>query len=120
MTNNKPENNQENKLFKYYPEDFSEPPVDVIHMDLEFDIYDDHTITDSHLHLKSPKNPVDKLTLNAKNLEIQLVKSPGHKLTYEYDPEKSLLNISFKDEIPAGTKFTVHTRTVCRPTAKIL
>jgi aminopeptidase N len=120
MTNSKPENCPGDKLFKYYPKDFSDPVVDVIHMDLEFDIYDDHTITDSHLHLKSPKNPVDKLTLNAKNLEIELVESPGHELTYEYNTEKSLLNISFKEKIPAGKEFTVHTRTVCRPTANIL
>ncbi|UUX92569.1 M1 family metallopeptidase [Methanoplanus endosymbiosus] len=120
MTQNKPGTNPENKLFKYYPKDFSEPVVNVIHMDLEFDIYDDHTITDSHLHLESPKNPVKNLTLNAKNLEIQLVECSGHELTYEYDTENNLLNISFEDEIPAGTEFTVQTRTVCRPTANIL
>jgi len=120
MTGNKPETHPENKLFKYYPEDFSDPVVDVIHMDLEFDVYDDHTIADSHLHLKSPKNPVDKLSLNAKNLEIQLVESPGHELTYDYDTENSLLNILFKKKIPAGEEFAVHTRTVCRPTANIL
>ena len=39
--------------FKYYPEDFGDLPVKVMHMDLDFDVYDDHTIVESTLHFKS-------------------------------------------------------------------
>ncbi len=41
------------RLFRYYKEDFGKIPVRVIHMDLIFDVFDDHTKVTSELHAES-------------------------------------------------------------------
>ncbi|HII81632.1 MAG TPA: hypothetical protein HA261_14880 [Methanosarcina sp.] len=40
-----------NSLYKYYPEDFGELTVDVLHMDMVFDVYDDRTNVKSVLRV---------------------------------------------------------------------
>ena len=41
------------RLFRYYKDDFGKIPVRVIHMDLIFDVFDDHTKVTSDLHAES-------------------------------------------------------------------
>ncbi|MBR9699641.1 M1 family metallopeptidase [Candidatus Woesearchaeota archaeon] len=105
------------RVFKYYPEDFKETTIDVVHMDLDFDIYDDHTKVVSHLRGRTRKE-IKELSLNAKNLEIVSVSSSVGEVTFDY--KKDMLLIRFPETIPADKEFSIMTETICRPTKHIL
>ena len=108
------------RLFRYYPSDFSLPPVNVIHMDLEFDIYDEHTVTRSRLSAKTREQSLSRLELNAKDLEIISVTADTGPVTYQYDRDSALLAITFASPVPPETEFSISTHTVCRPTNNVL
>ena len=46
------------RMFRYYKEDFGKIPIRVIHMDLVFDVFDDHTTVTSDLHAESRDSPL--------------------------------------------------------------
>ena len=108
------------RLFRYYKEDFGKIPVRVIHMDLTFDVHDDHTKVSSALHVESLDSPLSEIVLNAKNLEIISVRCPGNPCIHQYDAEASVLTIQFEKPVEQATHFTLFTETVCRPTKNIL
>ncbi|WFN35091.1 M1 family metallopeptidase [Methanogenium sp. S4BF] len=108
------------RQFTYYPSDFGIIPAEVCHMDLIFDIFDTRTEVQSEIKLRAHDTPIETLTLNAKNLEIQAVSGPGREISYTYDREKSLLQIHFAQPIPPGETFVVQTYTVCHPTSNVL
>jgi aminopeptidase N len=103
-----------NREFKFYPEDFGDLSVKVKHMDLEFDMYEDHTVCISTITFETLKE-IKHLDLNAKNLEILEV---SHD--YQYLKDQDILRINFADEIPANTDYSISTKTICRPTSNIL
>jgi len=103
-----------NREFKFYPEDFGDLSVKVIHMDLDFDMYEDHTVCVSTITFETLKE-IQFLDLNAKNLEILEVSQD-----YEYFEDKDILRINFTDKIPANTDYSISTKTICRPTSNIL
>jgi len=105
--------------FKYYPEDFGELHVEVEHMDLLFDVHEKETHVSSDLHLVA-KNDLKEIVLNAKELEIHAVECDSEDLEYEYEKEKDILKIRFKNAIKKGTAFTIHTETTCRPKKHLL
>jgi aminopeptidase N len=105
--------------FKFLPEDFGVLPVIVHNYDLVFDMFDDHTIVDSVMTLTT-KVPVTKLSLNAKDLEINAVSCTEFPVTYEYNKEDSMLEIIFKSEVSADVALTIITKSTCRPTHNIL
>ncbi len=100
--------------FKYYPEDFGQLEVEVLHMDLDFDMYEDHTVVISKLRFKVLEQ-ITHLDLNAKNLEIVEVSE-----RYEYLQDQDILRISFAKPLLPGTEHYVTTRTITRPTSHIL
>src|SRR5512139_3431388 len=108
------------RLFRYYKEDFGKIPVSVIHMDLIFDVFDDHTKVLSDLHAESRDSPVPEIVLNAKNLEVITVNCPGHECSHEYNVAESKLTIRFKDPVLPRTRFILHSETICHPTKNIL
>ena len=101
--------------FKYYPEDFGDLPVKVMHMDLDFDVYEDHTIVESTLHFKSLIENLENLELNAKNLEILEVSEE-----YEYFKEKDILKVSFKSPLNLNQEYRVKTKVITRPSWNVL
>jgi aminopeptidase N len=107
-------------IWKYRPEDFGEPPVFVDHMDLEIDIYDEHTRVASRLYFTTRGEPLSRLALNAKNLEIIDVSSEACRTTWEYDRAQSLLHIIFDPPLPPGTSASLCTETICRPSDHLL
>jgi aminopeptidase N len=109
-----------NRLYKYYPEDFGELRVDVLHMDLVFDIYDDRTNVKSVLRVRTKDEPIEKLELNCKDLEIRAVSCFQSEVSYRHRKDDAILEISFRDVIPPHTEIAVITDTVCRPTKNIL
>ncbi len=108
------------RMFRYYRDDFGKIPVRVIHMDLIFDVFDDHTTVTSDLHAESRDETLSEIALNAKNLEIIAVSCSGHACSYDYDTKKSMLVIRFLEPVAPLTRFTLHTETICRPTKNIL
>lgn len=109
-----------NRLYKYYPEDFGELTVDVLHMDLTFDIYDDRTNVKSILRVRTKDAPIEKLELNCRDLEIRAVSCIQCEVSYRYRKGDAILEINFRDVIPPHTEIAVITDTVCRPTRNIL
>ncbi|MDI9394429.1 MAG: M1 family metallopeptidase [Euryarchaeota archaeon] len=108
------------RLYKYYPEDFGELTVDVLHMDLTFDIYDDRTNVKSVLRVRTKDSPIDKLELNCRDLEVRAVSSFHSEVSYRYRTDDTILEVNFMDVIPPHTEVAVITDTVCRPTKNVL
>ena len=109
-----------NRLYKYYPEDFGELTVDVLHMNLAFDVYDDKTNVKSLLRVRTKDAPIEKLELNCRDLEIRAVSCIQYEVSYRYRKDDAILEINFMEEIPPHTEVAVVTDTVCRPTKNIL
>jgi aminopeptidase N len=105
--------------FKYYPEDFARLPVRVIHHDLLFDVYDDHTRVDACLNMKA-LSPLRHLALDANGLEVLDVSCDAAAVASELKKDENKLLLHFGTEIPAGTEFAITTRTICRPTRNVL
>ncbi|MDD1719929.1 MAG: M1 family metallopeptidase [Methanoregulaceae archaeon] len=108
------------RLFHYYPSDFGEIPVKVIHMDLVFEVFDNETRVSSNLFAESKDRPLAALELNAKDLEILAVACTGRAVSWEYSRERSILVLTFAEPVPPGTRFTVITETTCRPSRTTL
>ncbi|MEN6610930.1 MAG: M1 family metallopeptidase [Methanoregulaceae archaeon] len=108
------------RLFRYYRKDFGKIPVRVIHMDLLFDVFDDHTRVTADLHAESRDSPLAELALNAKNLEILTVSCRETACSHTYDAPASMLVIRFGTPLPPRTQFTIQTETICRPTKNLL
>ena len=108
------------RLFKYYPEDFKDLPVKVIHMDLIFDVYDNYTNVKSKLRIKSLNSPLSKIELNAKNLEVLSLFVENYDTTYEYKTDENIIIINFNKSVPPRAEFVINTDTICRPTKNIL
>ena len=108
------------KIYKYYPEDFGELIVKVVHMDLLFDIFDDHTQVMSDLKLRTLGTPINELELNCKRLEILSVSCREYDIDHEYREKDDILLIKFGRTVPENTDITINTRTICRPTKNIL
>ncbi|MDD1657811.1 MAG: M1 family metallopeptidase [Methanomicrobiales archaeon] len=108
------------RIYRYSPEDFGELPVTVLHMDLTFEIHDDHTLVTSALRARTRDRSVKTLSLNARDLEIWDVACDGRTVSFRYDRGTALLHVDFLSRLPPHTEFTLHTLSVCRPTANIL
>jgi aminopeptidase N len=102
------------KQFKFYPQSFGDLTVKVKHMDLYFQVFEDHTIVTSTLHFHTLEE-IKKLDLNAKNLEIVEVSEK-----YKYHKKDSILEIKFGKKLPANQDYKIITKTICRPTSNIL
>ncbi len=109
-----------NRLYKDYPDDFGELTVDVLHMDLVFDVYDDRTNVKSVLKVRTKDAPIEKLELNCRDLEIRAVSCFQCEVSYRYRKDDAILEITFRDEIQPHKEVSVITDTVCRPTRNIL
>ncbi len=107
------------KSYKYYPEDFGDLTVDVLHMDLIFDVFEDHTVVDSVLHVRT-KEVIESLDLNSKGLEILSVKVEGVDAEYKVYTDDDLLEVVLDREYDEGEKLRIYTKTICRPTENIL
>lgn len=108
------------RIFKYYPEDFKSLPIQVIHMDLVFDVYETYTKVKSSLKVKSLDSVISTLELNANTLEILSVSVENHEINYEYRKKESKIVLFFKESVPPDTIFLIKTETICRPTKNIL
>ena len=77
------------RMFRYYRDDFGKVPFRVIHMDLIFDVFDNHTRVTSDLHAESRDSPLGEVVLNAKNLDIVAVPCNGRPCLHLFDTKKT-------------------------------
>lgn len=107
------------RLFKHYPGDFGNLTVKVLHMDLDFNVYDERTEVTSQLHLKALTS-LNRLTLNAKNLTIHTVTAKDRKIQFEYKKAEDKIIITFEDKVLEGEEIHIFTKTTCKPTKNTL
>ena len=107
------------RLYRYYPDDFGKLAFHVLHMDLDFDVYDDRTVVVSKLSLKNSDVPLDKISLNCRDLEILSVQAPG-LAKYDCRQKEAYLDLYFNPPIQRNEQIVIETKTVCRPTKNIL
>ena len=100
--------------FKFYPEDFGDLTVKVKHMNLYFNVFDDHTIVESEM-IFDALDEISKLELNCKNLEILEVSED-----YKYDANRDILVITFAEKLRVGNEYRIKTKSICRPTSNVL
>ncbi|MBP7670885.1 M1 family metallopeptidase [Candidatus Gracilibacteria bacterium] len=100
------------RQFKYYPEDFGDLTVQVLQMDLFFDVFEDRTIVESELKVEVLKE-VEFLDLNAKSLEIL-------EVNFDYEYLEDILRVKFGRVVSKGEVITIRTKTICRPTKNVL
>ncbi|MBI4234951.1 M1 family metallopeptidase, partial [Candidatus Peregrinibacteria bacterium] len=98
---------------------FGDLCVKVLHMEMHFDVFYDHTIVKSDLHVRCLQD-LEDLNLNAKNLEISEVMVDGQKAKYDYREKDFILKVEFGKKVLKGKKIVIHTETICRPTKHIL
>src|SRR3989344_5570451 len=99
------------QLFKYTPADFGKLSVKVLHMDLNFDVYDEETHVLSQIKARALQD-LKKLDLNAKELEIHAVQCDACPVSYVYDKEKAMLSVQFEKKIKKGKVFNITTKTM--------
>jgi aminopeptidase N len=118
------------KEFAFCPADFGKLPVTVEHFNLVFDVFDKHTVVESEMTMTVIEPFLQKISLDAKNLEIQEValyekvkedNKPASKksIPYIYDTENNKLHITLPQK-KAGETFTIYTKTITKPTKNIL
>ncbi len=105
--------------FKYYPEDFGKLSVKVLHMDLVFDIFEDHTVVDSQLRVRALKD-FDELSLDAKDLDVKSVACEDETVCFEYQKADNKLVLKFSNTVQAGRDISILTSTICRPSRNVL
>jgi aminopeptidase N len=108
------------RIFTYYPEDFGELPVDVVHMDLTFSVHDDVTDVSSRLHARVRGRPITRLELNARDLEVVAASCEEAAARVTYDRDRHLLIFSFDAPVEPGADLHLLTRTRCRPSRTLL
>jgi aminopeptidase N len=108
------------RIYKYYPGDFGELTVKVLHMDLVFDIHDDFTRVNSRMKIRVLDRPIASLDLNARDLEIEKVEASSGEVTPRYDRDSALLTLEFARPLPPGAECELHTVTTCRPSRNVL
>lgn len=120
--------------FKYYPDDFGKLLAKVEHMNLTFDVFEGHTVVENDFTLTVTESCLQKLSLDAKNLEVlevalyDSVKGKGKhnkkiekkSLPYIYDKDADKLHLTLPQEIKKGKTITLYFKTITKPTKNIL
>ncbi len=103
---------------RYSRSDFSPAPVDVIHLDLTFDIHDTETYVAAESLFRTKDQPIRSIRLNARDLEVRSISCRGRWCDYTVEEDGIL--ISFENDIPPHTGFIILTDTICRPSHTLL
>lgn len=109
-----------NDLYKYVESDFKPVVVDVLHMDLNFDVFQDYVNVVSEIKIKTKDGLLNSLELNARNLDITKVSCNVVDVDWVYEKEKDMLIVNFKTPIPANTEVFIHTENSFKPTGNVL
>jgi len=108
------------RLYKYTPRDFKELDVKVVHMDLNFNVYDNHTDVLSVMKLKNKNKPLKEMELNAKNIDLYSIDCNLCEIKYAYKKEDNKIIIKFIRPIPKNKDFIIKTISSCKPTNNVL
>jgi aminopeptidase N len=108
------------KKYKYIRDDFGELPVHLEHLDIHLNFLNDTVEATNCLRMTAAQG-LDRIELDARDLEIVSVEwcsGPDwaeDPLEYEYPAGQNRLLVRLPRKIPRGERFSVRTRTVCRP-----
>ncbi|MFC1836186.1 M1 family metallopeptidase, partial [Thermodesulfobacteriota bacterium] len=116
------------KPYKYMKEDFQDLPVTLNHLTIHLNFLDDMVEATNLLHITA-RRPLDKVELDAKDLEILKVEwlqdpddeaGEAHALRFEYPREKDRLIVDLPAQMEADQPFFIRTITRCVPSDHIL
>ncbi|RME77492.1 DUF3458 domain-containing protein [Candidatus Woesearchaeota archaeon] len=105
--------------FKFYPEDFDDPPVKILHMDLRFDIYADKTHALSTQKMQALED-FDTLNLDADDVDVQDVECDEQEITWKQDKKNDKVIITFSKPVKKGDALTITIKNIIIPTHNIL
>lgn len=89
-------------------------------MDLTFSVHDEYTDVSSRLHVRVRDRPVNRLELNARDLEVVAASCEEEETDVAYDQGRHLLVFSFTTPLNPGADLHLLTRTRCRPSRTLL
>ncbi len=112
--------------FKYPRETFGDLPVQLHHLTIKLDFFEDRVEAENCLHM-TVRHELEQLSLDANALEIlhvELVERPddqsGTALSYEYRPEENRLLVNLPRRHRSGERLLLRTLTRCFPSDHIL
>lgn len=108
--------------FKYNHSDFGPLPVRLEHCDIQLNFVADRVEGEIVLRMTALQE-LDKLVLDAKDLDIREVTSPddeGRSLSYEYDRAAGKLVAELPARVQPGNAFNVRVCCACVPSDRIL
>ncbi|MDD1674619.1 MAG: M1 family metallopeptidase, partial [Methanomicrobiales archaeon] len=108
------------RKFTYYPGDFGPPPVRILHMDLIFDIYEDHTRVLSRVCAESTEENVRRISLDCRVASVHNVQLNGTAVASDYAEKERKLHIYPESPIPRGQVFHLQTDTTAVPSRTVL
>ncbi len=104
--------------YLYRPSQFPEPSVSVNHINLIFDMKDDHVIVSAETLFTVRVDTLSELSLNARGLTILGVMQNSRNI--QYQSHNNLLTVTLHHPLSRGSQFRLATTTVCYPTDNIL
>ncbi|UCG13567.1 MAG: DUF3458 domain-containing protein [Deltaproteobacteria bacterium] len=114
------------KRFKYLREDFGDLPVELNHLTIKLNFYDERVEAENCLEMTA-KLALAKIILDANGLEIVRVESvkhghnsQGEPLEYQYHQQDNKLVVRLPRMYQSGERFSVRTLTRCFPSDHIL
>jgi aminopeptidase N len=116
------------QFYRYRREDFGELPVKLNHLTIYLNFKDDFVDAVNVLDI-SPKETMDKIELDAKDLEVVKIEwlsdddrleGPGAALEFDYRRQDNKLVIPLPKRVEPGARFRVRTTTRCIPSDNIL
>ena len=117
---------EQERRFRYNREDFGELPVNLRHLDIQLNFFEDRVEVSNRLEMIVLQD-LEQLTLDADDLEILRIcllegstDDAGTNLKYEYHrPEKRLV-VTFPRLFRSGENLLIVTSTRCRPSDSLL
>ncbi|HYA40136.1 MAG TPA: DUF3458 domain-containing protein [Syntrophobacteraceae bacterium] len=106
--------------YRYLREDFGELPIQLEHLDIYLNFLNDRVEALNCLRITAV-HEVAEISLDARDLEIVSVEwcsgpdAAGVSLRYDYPAGQNRLIVFLPRKVQAGERFSVRTRTVCRP-----
>lgn len=94
-----------------YLKDYTAPAYSITHVELSFQIFEDHTLVDSKLHVETHAQNSEAFFLNGEHLELCQIRLDGQEAHYELSDKG--LNIA----VPDKESFTLEIQTKIDPAA---
>jgi aminopeptidase N len=114
-----------NRAYRYNRADVHPLPVTLEHLALILSFREDGAVAVGNTLHMTAREPLDTVTLDARDLEVQAVAGAGPEgawteADFTYRPEQARLTVRLPEPVAVGTRFRIRTQTVCVPSDSIL